>query len=168
MSALSSVSVDSSDSALDIVEQCLTSAEWGSERTPDDMSVNCAAPTRWGECGGTFTLRDVPRAIHFSLSADMRTSDVRRVAVLELLAMVNERLSMGHFEHWSDEGVIMYRHTLPLLDREAPERGEVAAVMVAAAEAIDRFLPAFNFVIWAGKTPKEALEAALFDTVGEA
>ncbi len=167
MSALSSVQYEANDDALDVIEQCLSSAEWGSERN-DEMSVNCAAPTRWGECGGMFMLRNEPRAVHFSLSADMRAPATRRAAVIELLCMVNERLWMGHFEHWAEEGVIMYRHTLPLLDREAPERGEVAAMMSAAAEAIEKFLPAFNFVIWAGKSPKEALEVAVFDTLGEA
>ncbi|MFC7292003.1 YbjN domain-containing protein [Hirschia litorea] len=167
MSALSSLQYDANDDVLEVIEQCLNSAEWGAERN-DEMSVNCAAPTRWGECGGMFMLRNEPRAVHFSLSADMRAPATRRAAVLELLSMVNERLWMGHFEHWAEEGVIMYRHTLPLLDREAPERGEVAALMSAAAEAIEKFLPAFNFVIWAGKTPKDALKVAVFDTLGEA
>ncbi|ACT58012.1 type III secretion system chaperone family protein [Hirschia baltica] len=167
MTALSSHQHEANDDTMEIIEQCLTSAEWGAERS-DEKSVNCAAPTRWGECGGLFVLRDEPRAVHFSLSVDMRAPNTRRFAVLELLSMVNERLWIGHFEYWSDEGIIMYRHTLPLLYREAPEKGEVEAVMHASAEAIERFLPAFNFVIWAGKSPKQALEAALFDTLGEA
>ena len=32
----------------------------------------------------------------------------------------------------------------------------------------DRYYPAFQFVIWGGKTPKEALDAALIEVVGEA
>ena len=167
MSALQSPEYEANDNTMDIIEQCLASAEWGAERS-DERSMNFAAPTRWGECGGIFILRDEPRAVHFSLSVDMRASNTRRAQVLELLSMVNERLWMGHFEYWVDDGVLMYRHTLPLLSREAPEKGEVEAVMHAAAEAIEKFLPAFNFVVWAGKTPKDALEAALFDTLGEA
>mgnify|MGYP000158878114 FL=1 len=62
----------------------------------------------------------------------------------------------------------MFRHCLPLLGRSSPDQGEVTALITAATEAIERFLPAFNFVVWAGKTPVEAVEAALFDTLGEA
>ena len=36
------------------------------------------------------------------------------------------------------------------------------------ARAVDRFVPAFNFLIWAGKSPEEAMDAAMFETDGEA
>jgi hypothetical protein len=32
----------------------------------------------------------------------------------------------------------------------------------------ERFYPAFQFVLWGGKTPAEALEAAMLECVGEA
>jgi hypothetical protein len=35
-------------------------------------------------------------------------------------------------------------------------------------DAVNMFVPAFNFVIWAGKSPAEALQGALFETSGEA
>ena len=37
-----------------------------------------------------------------------------------------------------------------------------------AVEACERFFPAFQFVIWAGKTAREAIDAAMFETAGEA
>ena len=42
------------------------------------------------------------------------------------------------------------------------------AAMTAALDAADQFLPAFNFVVWAGKTPEEAVSAVVFETHGEA
>jgi hypothetical protein len=38
----------------------------------------------------------------------------------------------------------------------------------AAREAADRFYPAFDFLIAGAKSPKEAMDACLFETVGEA
>jgi len=32
----------------------------------------------------------------------------------------------------------------------------------------ERFYPAFQFVIWGGKSPAEAIAAAMLETVGEA
>jgi hypothetical protein len=32
----------------------------------------------------------------------------------------------------------------------------------------ERFYPAFQYVVWGGKTPTEAMDAALLTTVGEA
>jgi len=57
---------------------------------------------------------------------------------------------------------------LPLLDRVEPEAGEIRAILAAGLDAVNMFVPAFNFVIWAGKTPNEALQGALFETTGEA
>ena len=37
-----------------------------------------------------------------------------------------------------------------------------------AIEACERYFPTFQFVIWAGKSAEQALEASLLETVGEA
>mgnify|MGYP007000450442 len=41
-------------------------------------------------------------------------------------------------------------------------------VMVQAVTSCDQFFPAFQYVLWANKSPSEALEAVLFNTQGEA
>ena len=115
-----------------------------------------------------FAWRDEPAAVHFTLTAELRAPRTRQNEMMALLSLVNERLWLGHFEYWSNEGVVMFRHTLPMLDRSGPEPGEIVALITAATEAVERFLPAFNFVVWAGKTAQEAIEASLFDTMGEA
>jgi hypothetical protein len=38
----------------------------------------------------------------------------------------------------------------------------------AAMEAADRFYPAFDFLLAAGKSPDEAMAACMFETVGQA
>ena len=37
-----------------------------------------------------------------------------------------------------------------------------------AIHACERYYPAFQFVVWAGKSAPEAMSAAMFDTEGEA
>lgn len=165
--SLETVTIETSETALDIVEQTLVAAGWVAERG-DDGIIQCATNTRWGECGGMFAWRDEPASIHFSLTMDLRSPSSRRGAISELLRRINERLWLGHFDYWADEGVAVFRHTLPMLDRDAPEAGEIAAVLAAATDAAEQFLPAFNFVVWANKAPDEALEAVLFETAGEA
>ena len=167
MTAFYTETFEAADTALDVIEQCLTSSDWSSERG-EGSTLHCAAPTRWGECGGMFAWRDNPNAVHFTLSAELRAPGVRQLEIVRLLSLVNERLWLCHFEYWSHEGVVMFRHTLPMLDRPGPEPGEIVALITAATEAVDRFLPAFNFVVWAGKSAEDAVEASLFDTCGEA
>lgn len=152
---------------LDPVEDVLEAAGWPHERS-DDSTLQCIAPTRWGEMGGLFSFRREPPAIHFSLTLDVRPLPARRRALAELVMLVNERLWLGHFDYWQDEGVILYRHALPMMERAEPSHGEISALLAASVDAAERFIPAFNFLVWAGKSPEEALEAALFETEGEA
>ena len=153
--------------ALDSAEQILETAGWPHERS-DDNTIQCIAPTRWGEMGGLFTYRADPACLHYSVTLDVRPLPGRRAALAELIMMVNERLWLGHFDYWQDEGVILFRHAIPLAERSEPSLGELSQLMSASVEAVERFIPAFNFLIWAGKSPVEALEAAMFETEGEA
>ena len=41
-------------------------------------------------------------------------------------------------------------------------------MLACALDACERYFTAFQFVVWAGKGAREALDAAMFDTSGEA
>ena len=45
---------------------------------------------------------------------------------------------------------------------------DAEAIAEAAMEECERFYPVFQFVLWGGKSPTEAIAAALIDTAGEA
>ncbi|MDZ4759487.1 MAG: YbjN domain-containing protein [Alphaproteobacteria bacterium] len=167
MSTLNQLTLETPENSLDVVEQTLLAADWACERAEDGV-IHCAAMTRWGECAGMFAWRDEPASIHFSLSLDLRAPNARKAAIWDLLCKINERLWLGHFDYWADDGVAVFRHTIPMLDRLSPEPGEIAAIIAAGMDAADQFLPAFNFVVWAGKSPAEAIAAVLFETAGEA
>ena len=167
MSQLNSISAEFTDRAMDVVEQTLLAADWACERSEEGM-IHCASMTKWGEFGGMFAWRDEPASLNFSLTLDLRAPNAKQSAISELLRKINERLWLGHFDYWNDEGVAVFRHTIPMFDRIAPDPGEIAAVLMAALEAADQFLPAFNFVVWAGKSAEEAVAAVVFETHGEA
>ena len=152
---------------LDMVEACLEHAGWEHQRE-DDAAIQCIAQTRWGEMGALIASRREPPALHFTITLDLKPTAARSNAIAKLVLMANERLWLGHFDYWVEDSVLLFRHTLPLLDRVEPEAGEIRAVMAAATDAVNMFVPAFNFVIWAGKTPEEAIDAAMFETDGEA
>ena len=152
---------------LDAVEQGLVDAGWGAQRD-DEECLQSSVPTRWGECPALFVWRPDLPAVQLSVSLDMKAPTTRREALCELVARINEHLWLGHFEFWIDERAIFFRHTLPLANRLHPESGEIDAVLTAASEAIETYLPAFNFVAWAGQSPDKALESALVRPDGEA
>jgi hypothetical protein len=88
--------------------------------------------------------------------------------VQRLIAAINEQLWVGHFDIWTHTGMIMYRQALVLPDRIAATTAQCETMLVSAIHACERYYPAFQFVVWAGKTAAEAMSAAMFDTEGEA
>ena len=89
-------------------------------------------------------------------------------ALNSLLALVNEKMWLGHFDLWSEDGLPMYRHSLPLRGAGGAASSQVEDLVTVALEECERFYPAFQFVIWGGKSPEESLAAALIETLGEA
>jgi hypothetical protein len=152
---------------LELVEDVLEAAGWPAERD-EEGTLQVVAETRWGDMGALFAYRPEPAAMHFSLTLDVKPLAARRSAIAELVMLANERLWLGHFDYWADDGVIIFRYTFAMDGRDDISEGEIRAVLAAAVSAADRFMPAFNFLVWAGKTPREAIEAAMFETQGEA
>ena len=99
---------------------------------------------------------------------DVRVPEAKRKAAHELLALINEQLWLGHFDIWSQGGVLLYRHGLMLGDDGMLGLSMAQLAVDTAIAECDRFYPAFQFVLWGDKSPRAALDAALVDAAGEA
>lgn len=99
---------------------------------------------------------------------DVRVADTKRRAAHELLALVNEQLWLGHFDVWSQGGMLVYRHGLLLGDEGLLSVGQAQGLIETAIDECDRFYPAFQFVLWGDKSPQDALASAMVDAAGEA
>jgi hypothetical protein len=84
------------------------------------------------------------------------------------MSLINQRVWLGHFEIWTDEGEVVFRHAMALPTGERPTLAQAASMIDAAVEAADRFYPAFDFLINGGKSPDDAIAACMFETVGQA
>ena len=93
--------------------------------------------------------------------------ELNKDKILELVTSINNQMWLGHFDVWVDEGIVLYRNT-SLFNRDRVSQEQLDNVMVRAVSACDQFFPAFQYILWAGKNSKEALEAVLFNTEGEA
>ncbi len=154
-------------SALDVVEQVVMAEQYPYERTPDD-EVHFTASGNWQDHQVWFAWSDTIETLHICLGLDVKSPRRQRTHLCDLLARLNERLWLGHFDLWSDDGAIVYRNSVALPAGGVPTPAMIAALIAGALEAAERFFPAYNLLVWAGKTPEEAVSAALFETVGEA
>jgi hypothetical protein len=128
-----------------------------------------------GEVQGSWTtyqLRAIWRAedqvLQLLCLPDVRVPEDKRAGIFEVMSLINEQLWLGHFDIWSNGGVLLYRHGLLLGDDGLLSLAQAQTLIEVAVDECDRFYPAFQFILWGDKTPAEALAAALVDAAGEA
>jgi hypothetical protein len=152
---------------LDVVERMAASNDWPFERAgEDEIALNVMG--RWSNYQISFTWMGDIEALHLACAFDMKVPDPRLNEVQALIALINEQLWIGHFDVWLQNGVVMFRHALVLAGGVSASDRQCEAVMGTALDACERYYPAFQFVIWAGKSAREAMDSAMFETAGEA
>ena len=114
--------------------------------------------------------RPEDQVLQFLAFPDIKVAQEKRTAIYEALGLINEQLWLGHFEMWSGSGLIVFRHATILDAREGEGLSleQAESIAEAALEECERFYPVFQFVLWGGKSPGEAISAALIETAGEA
>lgn len=152
---------------LDILEEFASAQGWPSMRAADDELV--AEPSRrWCAYRLHFLWQPELSALHMHCGIDIRVPAEKRRDINDLLAITNERLWLGHFEICSEDSTPTFRHTLLTRGQLAPGAEQLEDLIEAALEECDRYYPAFQFVLWAGRPAEDAISAALVETVGEA
>jgi hypothetical protein len=153
---------------LETVEAVIGSDDRFASERADDGDVHFSFKCAWGETVGYFSYREELPALLFTLGFDLQAPNSRREEAIKLAALINENLWLGHFDVWSDDGTIIFRHAMPMIGREDISVGEVQAMLAAALDAAERFQPAFHFLILAGMSANDAAGAALFEIAGAA
>ena len=152
---------------LDVVERLASHNDWSFERASDD-EITILVTGRWTDYQLSYTWMDDIEALLLACAFDLIVPVRRRADVQALISMVNERLWGGHFDLWPTEGMIMFRHALVLAGGTEASGKQCESLLSTALETCERYFTAFQFVVWAGKTAKEALDAAMFETSVEA
>ena len=154
---------------LDMLERAVEANGWAFERAGRD-ELNLSVAGKWSDHHFNFSWREDLQSLHLSSAFDMRISEgIRRQNIADLLMHVNAKLWIGHFELWSTSGILLFRHAA-MIDGDEPtlSLGQAELLIESAIDECERFYPAFQLVIWGGKTAEEAMTAAILDPIGEA
>lgn len=165
--AFTELEIERPANPVDLVERLAARNDWSFERS-GDCEISLSIAGRWTDYHVSFQWMDEIEALHLACAFDVKVPEARRAEVLKLLAIVNEQLWVGHFDLWSEEGMVMYRNALLLAGGAVASGQQCEALLRSALDAAERCFPAFQFVIWAGKSAREAMDATLFETAGEA
>lgn len=152
---------------LDLAEQLVADREWLFDR-PMDEELVAEVQSAWCNFRVWFSWQPDLNAVVFSCAYDQKIPEKQRAKIYPLLAAVNEKMWLGHFDIGSEDGMVMYRHALLLRGGQGATPEQMEDLIDIALTECNRFYPAFQSVLWGGNTVEEALEIAMLETVGEA
>ena len=130
---------------LDVVEHVLNAENLAFDRT-DDGDLAFALTGDWKDYELWFAWRPEADCLQLCLSLDVRIAKSKRAAAYELVSLINQRVWLGHFEVWPEDGEIVFRHAMALSTGDRPTLAQAASMIDAAVESADRFFPAFDFM----------------------
>ena len=140
---------------------------WPCEITPHG-EVTSEVQGSWAKFQLRAIWREEDNVLQLLCFPDIHLPEAKRDATFELLALINEQVWLGHFDLWSKDDVLLYRHGAMLGPEGLLSLEQAQSVVETAIDECDRFYPAFQFVLWGDKAPKDALDSALVDAAGEA
>lgn len=152
---------------IDLVEEIASAHDWMFDRTNDqEMAVEISG--EWSDYRLYFSWLADLHALHFVCAFETRMPSHKRVEISELLAAINEKMAVGHFDFWVGEGLLVFRHASLLRGRQGASVEQLEDLVTIALTECERFFPAFQYVVWGGKSAGDAVAAAMLETVGEA
>jgi hypothetical protein len=145
---------ESRNSPLEVIEEIAATHDWSFERSGED-EITIVTQGAWTDYQLSFTWMNEIEALHLACAFDMKIPAARRGEVQKLVAAINEQLWVGHFDIWVQTGTIMYRQALLLPDGLTASSAQCEAMLAGAIGACERYYPALQFVVWAGKSAAE-------------
>jgi hypothetical protein len=152
---------------LEVVERMATTNDWSFERAGED-EITILVRGKWADYQVSFTWMYDIEALHLACAFELKAPERCRNDVQQLVSMINEQMWVGHFDHWVLDGLLMYRHALVLAGGVEASNRQCEALLSTALDSCERYYPSFQFVVWSGKPAREALDAAMFETAGQA
>ncbi|EJF89182.1 YbjN domain-containing protein [Bartonella tamiae] len=152
---------------VDLIEQMAFGHDWSFERTGEDEITVCIEG-HWTNYNIAFSWMEDQEALHLACGFNFVVFPNRQAESRSLVLAINEKLLMGHFDYWERSASIIYRQALLLTGGAHPSDIQLQTLLLNAIEICESHYSAFQMVAWSDTSAENALQYALFDTVGNA
>ena len=152
---------------IDIVEDVIHSKKWTFSRA-DDHELVAEIASHWSLYRLYFSWSEQIKAINFTVTFDLKFPESKTKLVYELLAHINEKLWIGHFDITTKNGIPAYRHTVLKPYGNEILYNQLEDLVDIAIYECDKYYPAFQTILFEESGPQEALKLCVMDTVGRA
>ena len=152
---------------IDIVEDVIHGKKWSFSRS-DDYELVAEIASQRCQYRLYFTWSEQIRAISFTVTFDIKFPQSIYESAHELLALINEKLWIGHFDITKKNGIPAYRHTVLSLPKNEMLQHQLEDLVDIAIYECEKYYPAFQLVLFDDSLPSNALSVSTFDTIGSA
>ena len=152
---------------IDVVEDVIHSKKWTFSRS-DDYELVAEISSQWCQYRLYFTWSEEIKAISFTITFDLRFPHKKSKEAQELLALINEKLWIGHFDITSKNGIPAYRHTVLSLPEDDILHHQLEDLVDIAIYECEKYYPAFQLVLFDDIEPIKAIKISTFQTIGQA
>ncbi len=167
MQAIAAEAAERREHPVDVVERLAALSEWAFDRQDED-EIAILVEGKWSRYEVSITWVPDVESLHFSCAFELKTPERKKGEIADLVRLINAQLWLGHFDLWPQEQIVMFRHAHCLTGGASASEGQARALVDAAVKACETYYQSFQFVLWAGRSPREALDFAMFATVGNA
>ncbi len=154
------------ENPLDALETIVAGNEWPFERN-GDTEMAFAIGGSFSQYHLWFGWQEQAASLHLRCGYDFTVPDRQFRNICEVLARINENMGFGFFDLGTTDQVVNFRYTV-MTGTQGVEPAVLEHLVEAALGACEKFYPAFMLALWGGKTPTDAVQAAMLETVGEA
>ena len=152
---------------IDVVEDVIHTKKWSFSRAADHELV-AEISSNWCHYRLYFSWSEQIKAISFTVTFDIKFPQSKYQSAHELLALINEKLWIGHFDITKKNGIPAYRYTVLSLPENEMLQHQLEDLVDIAIYECEKYYPAFQLVLFDGSNPKKALSLSTFDIIGRA
>ena len=142
---------------IDVVEEVIHAKKWTFSRAHDHELV-AEITSHWCQYRLYFTWSEQISAISFTVTFDLKFPQSKSQSVNDLLALINEKLWIGHFDITSKNGIPAYRHTVLESHDNDMLFNQLDDLMDIAIYECEKYYPAFHITLFEDRHPLEALK----------
>lgn len=154
-------------SPISLLEELFFQFDWDYSRISENEAT-AEAEGRWCNYRLFAIWKPDVECLMLSSLIDIKVPLDKHPQIGALFSALNPKIWLGHFEISPEDELPTFRYTLTLRGNPGATLEQMEEIISAAVIECDRLYPALQFVLWGGKSPEEALLAAMLDTHGEA
>ena len=152
---------------IDIVENIAAYHDWDFDRIGQDQ-IAMAVEGQWRTYSITLAWSSYDETLRLICTFEMEPPAERLPALYETLNAVNDQCWAGAFTFWAEQKLMVWRYGLVLSGEQVASAEQIDTLINAAVMSAERYYPAFQLVVWGGRSPADAILVAIAEAYGRA